>query len=40
MKGNIGLIRKRLFNNLISAKDRLVLNKLGDELDINKVLNP
>ena len=39
MKGNIGFIRKKLFNNLVSAKQQGILEKLGQELDIDKVIN-
>ena len=39
MKGNIGFIRRKLFNNLVSEKHKTILEKLGEELEIDKVLN-
>ena len=39
MKGNIGFIRRKLFNNLVSEKHKTILEKLGEELEIDKVIN-
>jgi|LauGreDrversion2_2_1035103.scaffolds.fasta_scaffold1118717_1 hypothetical protein len=39
MKGNIGFIRKKLFNNLVSEKQKTILEKLGEELEIDKIIH-
>jgi len=39
MKGNIGFIRKKLFNNLVSEKQKTILEKLGEELGIDKIIH-